>query len=54
MTWLAKFAQRRLPALAVWLAPAPQPKAAAAAPVTFAEVQAVIAQRCTLCHNDRP
>ena len=41
--------------LAVWLAPAPQPKAAvgvASAPVpTLAAVQAVVEQRCVLCHN---
>ncbi len=38
--------------LVVWLAPAPQPKAAAsAAPVTYAEVRAVIDQRCAMCHN---
>ena len=38
--------------LVVWLAPAPVPKAAAsAAPVTYAEVRAVIDQRCALCHN---
>jgi uncharacterized membrane protein len=34
------------------LLPAPQPAAARAAPPpTFAEVQAVVAQRCQLCHN---
>jgi uncharacterized membrane protein len=38
--------------VAVWLAPAPQ-QAASAAPVKFAEVQSVIAQRCMLCHNDQ-
>ena len=38
--------------LAIWLAPAPQPKAAAGAPVpTLAAVQAVVEQRCVLCHN---
>ena len=37
--------------LGVWIAPAPQPAAAAAAPATFAQVQAVIGQRCVLCHN---
>jgi uncharacterized membrane protein len=42
--------------LAVWLAPAPPPssaaaQAAASRPVAFAEVRAVIEQRCTLCHN---
>ena len=31
--------------------PAPQAAATAAAPATFAEVQAVIAQRCVLCHG---
>ena len=40
--------------LAVWLAP-PPPSAAAiaaqAAPVQFAQVKAVIDQRCVLCHN---
>ena len=39
--------------LAVWLAPAPAPKAAAAAPVSFAQVQAVVAQRCAMCHNEQ-
>ncbi len=40
--------------LAVWLAPAPRPAApagAAAAPATWPAVQAVIAQRCVLCHG---
>jgi uncharacterized membrane protein len=40
--------------LAVALKPAPRPAApaaAAAAPVTYAEVQAVLEQRCTVCHN---
>jgi uncharacterized membrane protein len=37
--------------LAVWLAPAPRPAAAQAAPVSFAQVQAVVQQRCVLCHN---
>jgi uncharacterized membrane protein len=37
--------------LAVALAPPPAPKEAAAAPVTFAQVQGVVAQRCVLCHN---
>jgi uncharacterized membrane protein len=40
--------------LAVWLAPAAPSaaaQAAAARPVSFGEVQAVISQRCTLCHN---
>lgn len=36
--------------LAAWLAPAPQPKAPAA---TFGQVQAVIAQRCAMCHNEQ-
>ena len=40
-------------ALAVWLAPAPAPKAAQVAPVTFAEVQAVVGQRCAMCHNEQ-
>ena len=39
--------------LAVWLAPAPAPKAAQVAPVTFAEVQAVVGQRCAMCHNEQ-
>jgi uncharacterized membrane protein len=40
--------------LAVWLAPAPPSAAALAAadkPVSFAELRAVVEQRCTLCHN---
>jgi uncharacterized membrane protein len=40
--------------LAAWLAPPPpsaEARAAAARPVAFAEVRAVIEQRCALCHN---
>ncbi|KDB53423.1 hypothetical protein X805_10080 [Sphaerotilus natans subsp. natans DSM 6575] len=40
--------------LAIWLAPPPPSaaaQAAAAKPVAFAEVKAVIDQRCTMCHN---
>lgn len=38
--------------LAVGLAPAPaRPVAAGAPPVTLAQVQAVVEQRCVLCHN---
>jgi uncharacterized membrane protein len=39
-------------ALIAWLAPQPGPVATApAAPVTLAQVQAVVEQRCVLCHN---
>ena len=37
--------------MAIWLAPAPQPKVVAAAPVTYAQVRAVLDQRCAICHN---
>jgi uncharacterized membrane protein len=37
--------------LGVALAPAPAAKEAAAPPVVFAEVRAVIEQRCAMCHN---
>ncbi len=37
--------------LAVWLAPPPRPKSVAAPPVTYAEMRAVIDQRCSICHN---
>jgi uncharacterized membrane protein len=39
--------------LAAWLAPAPQPKTAQAVPIRFADVQAVVAQRCAMCHNEQ-
>jgi uncharacterized membrane protein len=39
--------------LAGWLAPAPAPKQAAAEPVHFTQVQAVVAQRCVMCHNEQ-
>jgi uncharacterized membrane protein len=49
-----------LVALAVWLAPKPPSaeavaaaKAAAAKPAGYAEVRAVIDQRCALCHNEQ-
>ena len=35
------------------LLPAPQQAVAKAAPVTFAEVQKVVTERCTLCHNEQ-
>ena len=37
--------------LALWLAPPPRPPQAVAAPAGWPQVQAVIAQRCVLCHN---
>jgi uncharacterized membrane protein len=41
-----------LAGLALWLAPPPRPPGAAVpARVTLAEVQAVVALRCVLCHN---
>jgi uncharacterized membrane protein len=39
--------------MAVWLAPAPQPVAAKAEPVSFAAVRKVIDERCTMCHNEQ-
>jgi uncharacterized membrane protein len=49
-----------LVAMAVWLAPKPPSaeqaaaaKAAAAKPVAYADVRAVVDQRCALCHNDQ-
>ena len=42
--------------LVFWLAPPPQSaaaKAAAARPVSFADVKVVIDQRCTMCHNEQ-
>lgn len=43
-------------ATAIWIAPRPAPQAAsaAAAPVTLAQVQPVIAQRCAVCHSAQP
>ncbi len=40
-----------LAALIAWLAPAKVVQDAAAAPVTLAQVQPIIEQRCVLCHN---
>jgi len=40
-----------LAGLVAWMAPSPQPAAAAAAPVTLEQVQAVAAQRCLACHT---
>ena len=40
--------------LTIWLAPAPlsaEARAAASKPVAFAEVKAIIDQRCNMCHN---
>ncbi|MCW7541083.1 urate hydroxylase PuuD [Aquabacterium sp. A7-Y] len=35
----------------VWIAPAPAPALAAAEPVRFEQVEAVLGQRCLVCHN---
>ena len=40
-------------ALVAWLAPAPQAAGAGSAPPSFAQVQAVVAQRCAMCHNEQ-
>ncbi|HRI18744.1 MAG TPA: urate hydroxylase PuuD, partial [Burkholderiaceae bacterium] len=40
-------------ALALWLMPAPQPKAAAAPPATYSQLRQVLDARCVLCHNDQ-
>jgi uncharacterized membrane protein len=41
-------------ALVVWLAPAPGPvQASLPATVTITQVQAVVQQRCALCHNEQ-
>jgi uncharacterized membrane protein len=45
-----------LAGLVFWFAPPPpsaEAKAAASRPVTFADVKAVMDQRCVLCHNDQ-
>ena len=38
--------------LVLALKPAPQPAVAAAPPATFADVQAVVTQRCVMCHGE--
>ena len=44
-----------LPAcLVIWLAPARGPASAGANEVTFTEVRPIIAQRCAVCHAERP
>jgi uncharacterized membrane protein len=39
--------------VALWLVPASQALPTAASPPTFGDVQAVVTQRCTLCHNEQ-
>ena len=39
--------------LALWLMPAPQPKAAAAPPATYADLRQVLDARCVMCHNEQ-
>jgi uncharacterized membrane protein len=38
--------------LAIWLAPAPRPVVSEPAKVDLAQVQAVVAQRCVICHGE--
>ena len=37
--------------VAIWIAPAPQPVVAVAAVPKLAEIQAIVEQRCVMCHN---
>jgi uncharacterized membrane protein len=43
-----------LACLVIWLAPARGPASAGANEVTFTEVRPIIAQRCAVCHAERP
>ncbi len=43
-----------LAGLVIWLAPARGPANAAADKATFAEVRPIIAERCAVCHAERP
>jgi len=43
-----------LAGLVIWLAPARGPAGAAANEATFTEVRPIIAQRCAVCHAERP
>ena len=40
-----------LAGVAVWIAPTPQPPVALSAVPKFAEVRAIVEQRCAMCHN---
>lgn len=40
-------------ALVVWLAPAPANPGTSVAPPSFAQVRAVVEQRCAMCHNEQ-
>ena len=40
-----------LAGVAVWIVPTPQPPVALAAVPNFAEVRAIVEQRCAMCHN---
>lgn len=40
-----------LAGVAAWIAPTPQPAAAVAAVPKLAEIQAIVEQRCVMCHN---
>ena len=39
--------------LVAWLAPAPAPNSVSVAPPSFAQVRAVVEQRCVTCHNEQ-
>jgi uncharacterized membrane protein len=43
-----------LVALVIWLAPARGPASAGASEASFTEVRPIIAQRCAVCHAERP
>jgi uncharacterized membrane protein len=52
--WIPITAAAGIAAVAVWIRPASTAPAVGAAPVTFAQVRPIIAQRCAACHSMHP
>jgi uncharacterized membrane protein len=51
--WIPLTAALALAGLAIWLRPSSAP-ASAGGPVTFAQIQPIVAQRCAFCHSLHP
>jgi uncharacterized membrane protein len=52
--WIPLTAAAGIAAIAVWIRPASTAPASGAAPVTFAQVRPILAQRCAACHSMHP
>jgi uncharacterized membrane protein len=52
--WIPVGCAAAVAGLAVWIEPASAPASAGTTPVTFAQIQPIVQERCTYCHSAHP